>query len=529
MNDGPRSQRARRVLMTGATAGFAGELEALMRDRCRLVFFLGLVISVVLIGIARLLLTSPPIVPSFYEEWEWALDLGHILSFAIGLGLLYVGRPGPIRLQRTAFVVIAFNIVLVMVNGGVVSPDYPPALAISLGLFVPAAVLPWRTRYQVWLGMTALVAVFGVHVAWYLWAGEIQEYWATNGGTAAFWNQLLGIEVGILILAAAAVVVTRTLYVLRKTAHEAQRFGSYLVEREIGRGGMGKVFKAEHAMLCRPAAVKVLRESTGVAHALDRFEREVHLSSGLSHPNTITIFDFGHTADNSFYYAMEYLEGMNLEELVERFGPVDAARAIHLLLQVCGSLKEAHGRGIIHRDLKPSNIYLTERGGIHDFVKVLDFGIAKQVSAPADRTTPLEDGVLTEVGTVVGTPRYMAPEAYMTDRDLDPRSDIYSLGAVAYWLLTGQPPFTDPEPVVLLKKLLTTEPRKPSELTEVPVPAALDEVVVRCLRSSAGDRYQAVEELELALRAVNITEPWSADRARRWWELHVTCEQTARS
>lgn len=520
MNDEPRSRRGRQFFTSDATAGFEGELEDLLRERCRIVFVLGLVVSVVLIGVGRLLLGGNSL-EGFQQQWEWALDLGHILSFAGGLLVLYLGRPNATQLKLTAFAVIALNLLLVMSHvGAAVSPDYPPALAVSLCLFVPAAFLPWRTRYQVWLGVTAFLVVLGVHLASYMRVPDVQAYWAARGGSGVFWSQLVAIEVGVLILSAASVLVTRTLYVLRRTAHEAQRFGSYVVREEIGRGGMGKVFKAEHALMCRPAAVKVLRESTGVVNALERFEREVHLSSDLSHPNTITIFDFGHTSDNSFYYAMEYLEGMDLDELVQRFGPIGSARVIHLLLQVCGSLKEAHGRGIIHRDLKPSNIYLTERGGIYDFVKVLDFGIAKQVSAAADRPEAPEEGMLTEEGKMVGTPRYMAPEAYMGDGDLDPRSDIYGLGAIAYWLLTGRPPFIDPAPLVLLRKLLTTEPQKPSELAELPIPTELDEVVIRCLRTDAQDRYQTVEELERALGAIDTTEPWSARRAQDWWELH---------
>ena len=214
-----------------------------------------------------------------------------------------------------------------------------------------------------------------------------------------------------------------------RTPNPPRRLGNYVLRREIGEGGMGRVYVAEHALMCRPSAVKVLKTSRGAdPDALARFEREVRLSSNLSHPNTITIFDFGRADDDTFYYAMEYLEGLDLERFVERFGPIPAERTVFILLQATGSLAEAHGRDIVHRDLKPSNVFLSMRGGLYDFVKILDFGLAKQIKG-VDTATGL-----TKTGIVFGTPRYLAPEMVYGTSGVDGRADIYNFGALAYMM-----------------------------------------------------------------------------------------------
>jgi serine/threonine-protein kinase len=286
---------------------------------------------------------------------------------------------------------------------------------------------------------------------------------------------------------------------------------------------MGRVYVAEHALMCRPSAVKVLKTS-GPADklALARFEREVRLSSSLSHPNTITIFDFGRAGEDTFYYAMEYLEGMDLERFVKRFGPIPASRAVFLLLQVTGPLAEAHERGIVHRDLKPSNIFLTMRGGLYDFVKVLDFGLAKRLEGT---DTPSE---LTQTGVVFGTPRYLAPETVYGTAGVGPRADIYAFGAVAYWMLTGRPPFEADTAVALMIDHVKTVPKRPSEICEVPIPEELDDVVMKCLEKDPDDRFQSIAELEDALRAVPDPFPWTRSRAARWWELHMTDDEVVR-
>ncbi len=277
---------------------------------------------------------------------------------------------------------------------------------------------------------------------------------------------------------------------------------------------MGQVFKAQHALIRRPTAVKVMQASGEEGQAaLARFEREVQLSATLTHPNTITIYDFGRTPDNRFYYVMEYLEGLDLQKLVERFGPVRPARAVFILKQACSALAEAHDRGIVHRDIKPSNIFLTQRGGFFDYVKVLDFGLAKQVTA--DDATGI-----TKAGIAVGTPRYISPEAIKGEEMLDGRSDLYCLGAVAYWMITGKPPFEAQSSVELLIEHVKATPLKPSEAVEAGVPPELDAIVMRCLEKQPDDRFQSAAELEYALGAFDLGEPWDFQRAREWWSLH---------
>jgi serine/threonine-protein kinase len=333
-------------------------------------------------------------------------------------------------------------------------------------------------------------------------------------GSALAWN-----AAGTLILALVSVAVSRSLYSLRRTAMKAERLGNYIIDREIGAGGMGQVYVAHHALMRRPTAVKVVRsDQSDQQGALQRFEQEVQLSAGLTHPNTITIYDYGRTPDDTFYYAMEYLAGMDLQALVERFGPLPAPRVAYILRQALGSLAEAHAHGIIHRDVKPSNIFLTQRGGLFDFVKVLDFGLAKRVVA---------DGApeLTKTGMLFGTPRYIAPETVYGTEKADHRSDLYNLGGVIYWMLTGQPPFPAENSVDLLIDHVKTVPQPPSELTEVPIPPELDALVTRLLEKNPEDRFQSAGEAEAALEEIDFEDAWTQARARSWWELHAPSEE----
>jgi serine/threonine-protein kinase len=265
-------------------------------------------------------------------------------------------------------------------------------------------------------------------------------------------------------------------------------------------------------MMRRPAAVKVLRpDQLGGEEAVARFEREVELASRLTHPNTISIFDFGRAADGTFYYAMELLDGFNLHRLVQHFGPLPAARAIFLLRQVCGALSEAHGKGIIHRDIKPNNIFITIQGGIRDFVKVLDFGLAKRSS---EKSTEL-----TESGRVFGTPHYLAPEGVRGALSLDHRADIYALGGVAFWLLTGRHLFEGGAMEVMAEHLHTLPPA-PSSVSELAVPGELDAIVLKCLEKDPSKRFTSVDELASALDRLSSLHPWSAAEAKTWWDLH---------
>lgn len=483
-------------------SSFIEEERQLLVERCRLVFGLGLAISVALIGFLRL------VVGGEWSPLERWLDAAHVASFVLGIGALHFLRHRLHALQLLALGVAGLNALLAAHSVGVVQADadYDLAVVLALILFVPAAVIPWRMHHQTALGFIALLAVV---------AAAAIHYIVGTGGqpvAPAFWEEVILSAIAVAILAATSVLVTYTLYSLRRKAHEARRLGNYTIERELGRGGMGEVFVARHARMVRPSAVKVLRVSTAFdEEALARFEREVQTASSLTHPNTITIYDYGRADRHTFYYAMEYLEGLDLERLVERFGPTPPVRGAYIISQVCGSLAEAHGRAIIHRDMKPANIFLTQRGGLYDYVKVLDFGLAKQVQA---------DQTVTRKGLVVGTPHYMSPEAILGESEVDTRSDIYSLGAVAYYLLTGRPPFEADSTMRLLYQHVEKEPERPSRVSELPVPPELDDVVLTCLAKAPDDRFQSASELASALRVVPFAEPWSADAAREWWSLH---------
>jgi serine/threonine-protein kinase len=273
---------------------------------------------------------------------------------------------------------------------------------------------------------------------------------------------------------------------------------------------MGVVYRAQHAMLRRPTAIKLLNEAHQKEAYLTRFEREVQLMAELTHPNTVTVHDYGRTADGVFYYAMEYLDGVDLELLVSACGAQDPARVIHILRQVCGALGEAHGRGLIHRDVKPANVFLCRARGEHDVVKVLDFGLVKEVLPDADPTNTGEQSFL-------GTPVYMSPESISSSRELDGRSDLYSLGAVGYFLLCGERVFDGASTVQICAQHLYTAPVPPSERTDHPVPKDLEALLLACLAKKPEERPASAAALSAALAACADAGKWDDTRARTWW------------
>ena len=301
----------------------------------------------------------------------------------------------------------------------------------------------------------------------------------------------------------------------------ARELGSYRLEEKLGEGGMGEVWRARHRMLSRPAAIKLIRPSlagdgrAGMSEeAVRRFEREAQVIARLRSPHTVELFDFGMAADGAFYYVMELLDGLDADSLLRRFGPIPSERAIYLLRQVCHSLSEAQSCGLVHRDIKPANIFLCRYGEEYDFVKVLDFGIVGAVRDTADASL-----VHTRGNAVRGTPAFIAPEQAM-GTDLDGRADIYATGCVAYWLLTGQLVFTADTSMGLLLKHAQTPPTPPSARTELPIPPALEDLVLSCLAKDPAKRPQSARELSLRLAEVEGASAWTQDRARDWWATH---------
>lgn len=299
---------------------------------------------------------------------------------------------------------------------------------------------------------------------------------------------------------------------LERKAFQAQMLGQYVLRRKLGQGGMGEVYLAEHRLLRRPCAVKLVRREQALdPTTLTRFEREVRSMAALTHWNTVEVYDYGLADDGTFYYVMEYLPGLSLQDLVDRHGPISPARAVHFLRQICGALREAHGIGLTHRDIKPSNAIVCERGGVHDVVKLLDFGL---VHTPDMNTET--DHRLTLQGTILGSPSYMSPEQAMGKNQLDGRSDIYSLGALGYFLLTGQPPFVRETAMELLVAHMHSAP-EPIRDFRPEVPPDLEDILLRCLSKKPEERFRNVLELDQALAECSVGEPWSQERASHWW------------
>jgi serine/threonine-protein kinase len=297
---------------------------------------------------------------------------------------------------------------------------------------------------------------------------------------------------------------------------KAREIGSYELVSRLGEGGMGEVWVARHRMLARPAAMKLIRpELLGTDwrsrdRAIARFRREAKATAALGSTHTVDIYDFGLTEEGAFFYVMELLDGLSLETLVRRHGPLAPARAVHLLRQACHSLGEAHASGLIHRDVKPANIFACRLGPDVDFVKVLDFGLVKQ-------TESAESTQLTADHSTAGTPAYMAPEMALGHEDIDSRADIYALGCVAYWLITGETVFKGETPMATLIAHVQARPVPPSQRTEIYVPPALDELILACLAKDPAARPQTADELDRRLASI-AAGVWRLDDAREWWE-----------
>jgi serine/threonine-protein kinase len=320
-----------------------------------------------------------------------------------------------------------------------------------------------------------------------------------------------GVVFGALVVAvAAALGAAFSVIRLRSAMGGTRRLGAYALGDRIGEGGMAVVYRARHALLKRPCAVKLLKPARASDEMVARFEREVQLASQLAHPNTVEIFDYGRSAEGWFYYAMELLDGMTAAELVAREGFLPVPRAVHLLRQVCAGLAEAHARGLVHRDIKPENIMVCRRGGEFDVVKILDFGLVKSLAEQHSRD-------LTRALRILGTPLYMAPERLKDPSDADARADIYAVGAVAFILLTGKKLFEAPDDLALTTRILNEEPPRASEAAPQPIPMELDLLVQACLEKKRENRPQRVSDLVEALDALSQEHRWTQREAQEWW------------
>jgi tRNA A-37 threonylcarbamoyl transferase component Bud32 len=314
------------------------------------------------------------------------------------------------------------------------------------------------------------------------------------------------------------VLIERLQASARKSALAARRLGQYVLVQEIGRGANGMVYRARHSLLRRPVAIKLLSPDMTNATNAARFEHEVQMTSQLTHPNTVAIYDYGRTPEGLFYFAMEYLGGIDLDQLVRQFGAQPEGRVIHILRQVCGSLSEAHRIGLIHRDIKPANIYLTRRGGVCDLVKVLDFGLVKAVHLGA------AGGM--KANAVVGTPHFMSPEAVEKPETVDSRSDLYSLGAVGYWLLTGKTLFDSDVVEDLLVRQVKESPPPPSQRLGKPLSPDLADLLMHCLAKQPEQRPRSAEALDQALTGCVSAGTWTPQDAEQWWQANAAAMET---
>jgi serine/threonine-protein kinase len=372
----------------------------------------------------------------------------------------------------------------------------------SFSIFLRAIVVPSTGSRTLFTG----IAMFIPLVLAAVWVA-VYHPWPDLPGPA-----LVGATImigGVVVLL--ATIGSRLIYGLRRQISAAMRLGQYTLGAKIGEGGNGAVYRAHHALLRRPTAIKLIRPERVDAQTLDRFEREVQLMSQLTHANTVAVFDYGHNADGVFYYAMEYLDGIDLEKLVTKFGPQPSDRVAAILVQVCGALQEAHRRGIVHRDVKPGNIILCERGDVADVAKVVDFGLVKEIT----RTDGGE-------ARVMGTPAYIAPEVVTDPKSIGPAADLYALGAVAYYLVTGRRVF-EGNPLEVCVKHVTTPPDPPSSFARVP--AELERIIMRCLAKNPTDRPESAAALARMLRALPANHDWSEDDAQLWWRDFRALEQ----
>ena len=381
-------------------------------------------------------------------------------------------------------------------------------LSVTYVLLSRAVLLPSSGRRT--LAIAALSLIPGGVVATWLRIDALERAASIGDWLQHAWVVFRNLGVTAFL----ATLTSQVIYGLQKQVRESARVGQYVLREKLGEGGMGVVYRATHALLRRDTAVKLLLPDRLGAASLLRFEREVKLTAQLTHPNTVAIFDYGRTPDGVFYYAMEYLEGGDLEQLVSYTGPLEPARVVFILEQACRALSEAHALGLIHRDVKPGNVLLCERGREGDIAKILDFGLVLNLNAAGDAR-------LTQSTALTGTPLYMAPESITSPGEIDARSDLYSLGAVAYFLLVGRPPFTGAS----LVEVCAAHVHRPAEAPSGQrngVPHALDAIILRCLAKRPEDRFRDADELGAALRAVAAEghDAWNAELAAAWWQTH---------
>ena len=431
----------------------------------------------------------------------------HVASCVVLLAQWLVCRGRPLS-ARTLAAVEAFgfwatclaSLLPVVFPEATIERKFGMLLEITILIVGRAVIVPSLPRRTLLLGVPVVAAV--VVVTW--------GHSANSGLSGSVIKHASEAGVYTSLALGVATLASGVIFGLRKDVREARKLGQYVIEAQLGRGAMGIVYRARHALLRRPTAVKLLRPDVSGEESVLRFEREVQLTSQLTHPNTVAIYDYGRTPDGVFYYAMELLDGVNLQELVRNEGPLPPGRVVHILRQVCSALCEAHGLGLVHRDIKPANVMLCERWATGDVVKVVDFGLVKEAAGKADVTT---DKV------VMGTPHYMSPEAIQTPDRVGPPSDLYAVGAMAYFLVTGQTLFADGGVFEILMQQISAVPVPPSERQGRADLKPLDGVILSCLNKDPAARPDAAALLA-TLDGLGSVTRWTQADARQWWAAH---------
>ncbi len=494
------------------------ESTAFLQDR---VARFGLFGSFVVLGF----LTYRALVVILAQKWAWLVHPAFTLHFASGVSLvvLYLGcRSGTrsaktIRALETTCLLSCGTFFIAMGSyiPAIAKPELVVMAALNASLVSRAIYVPSSARRTGLLG-----AAFGIPLGITTYSIYARVEPALFRGLDPELASYSSHEFALRMVVEAApwwictVVVTvaasRVIYGLRRAVREVRRLGQYQLESRLGAGGMGVVYRARHAMLRRPTAVKLLPQESAGEGSVKRFELEVRQTARLSHPNTVTIFDYGRTPAGVFYYAMELLDGLTLDAIVQTDGPQPAARVIHVLAQAAGALSEAHQAGLIHRDIKPANVMLCRAGGLFDVTKVLDFGLVKEI-ARADTTA------LTKADSLTGTPQYMAPEAITAPDSIDHRVDLYALGALAYYLVTGEHVFNGRSLVEICSQHLHAAPVRPSDRLGAPVDPALEALILNLLEKDRDARASSARDVLRRLEACAEHGKWTQTRAEEWW------------
>jgi serine/threonine-protein kinase len=503
----PNDTRTRGGFRRG-TAGFEAEFSAYLQERLALCS--GVLFLVTLALLAMHAWLAQPAGPGYVGYWRDPSTYVHLagIGYAGVQHLALRRRRWSPRALLAADTVLQVSILISCV--AIYWLTYPlgnPSLVPMLGLFLVtrAVVVPSRAMRTFWGCLPAPFLILAVQLS----HGYLKVWHGLELPAAGFPELVTWDFTYLTLCGAVAVVASRVNFRLRVSAYEARQLDQYVLEGLIGKGAMGEVHRARHGLMRRPTAIKLVRSEVMSAQMLKRFEQEVRLTSRLTHPNTIRVYDYGQTADGVFYYAMELLDGADLERIVEATGPMPAARAIHLLAQAAGALAEAHAAGLVHRDIKPSNLLLCRQGLAHDVVKVMDFGLVRDTSAAA---------TLGSGDEICGSPTTISPEVVQGE-PATAKSDLYALGAVGCWLLTGKPIFDAQHAMEMVLAHIQKQPIRPSARGVV-VPADLEALLLDCLAKRPDDRPASAAALRQALLACADATRWSEADAAAWWSAH---------